>query len=178
MSPEDFKRCAESVLATLNGKLPEQNSSLVTTATTMIFKGRLVPKGRPRGTKSGRHYTPASTRQFESEVRKAALQQVGEKQLGPVQVNLVLLTKGTKEQRAMSSLGYAYPHTVDVDNVAKSVLDACNGVLWKDDKQISKLNIAHYYGSFTGFSMIVYKAGLLPSEVKTLERYIKDASDA
>ena len=30
----------------------------------------------------------------------------------------------------------------DVDNLAKGVLDACNGILWADDSQVVKLTTA------------------------------------
>lgn len=33
----------------------------------------------------------------------------------------------------------------DVDNVAKSILDALNGIIYLDDKQIIKLNIEKIY---------------------------------
>lgn len=34
----------------------------------------------------------------------------------------------------------------DVDNLAKLVLDACNDVIWEDDCQVMRLNIAKSYG--------------------------------
>ena len=35
----------------------------------------------------------------------------------------------------------------DVDNIAKSVLDAANGVLWKDDCQVAILNVVKLIGA-------------------------------
>ena len=35
----------------------------------------------------------------------------------------------------------------DVDNIAKAVLDAGNGVLWKDDCQVANLNVAKLIGA-------------------------------
>ena len=32
----------------------------------------------------------------------------------------------------------------DIDNLAKGILDACNGVLWKDDSQIVDLHIRKF----------------------------------
>lgn len=46
---------------------------------------------------------------------------------------------------------------VDVDNLAKFVLDACNGLLYHDDRQIISLNIAKVYdceGQCTGATQI------------------------
>ena len=34
----------------------------------------------------------------------------------------------------------------DVDNIAKIILDACSGVLWKDDKEITDLRVKKFYG--------------------------------
>lgn len=33
----------------------------------------------------------------------------------------------------------------DIDNLAKGILDACNGVLWKDDKQIVRLTVEKHF---------------------------------
>ena len=35
----------------------------------------------------------------------------------------------------------------DVDNIAKAVLDALNGVIWVDDKQVVELTVKKYYGT-------------------------------
>jgi Holliday junction resolvase RusA-like endonuclease len=45
------------------------------------------------------------------------------------------------------SLMYTY-HTVkpDIDNLQKFYMDAANGVLWKDDKNISKISCIKVYG--------------------------------
>lgn len=47
----------------------------------------------------------------------------------------------------------------DIDNLAKAVLDACNGVLWIDDSQITELHAYKHYG--TG-----------KIEMEVLERYV------
>ena len=39
-----------------------------------------------------------------------------------------------------------YTKSVDADNLAKGVLDACNKILFKDDSQIVELNITKQYG--------------------------------
>src|SRR5262249_42208507 len=40
-----------------------------------------------------------------------------------------------------------YPSRSDVDNYAKLALDACNGLLWKDDRQIVSLSMTKAYGT-------------------------------
>lgn len=34
----------------------------------------------------------------------------------------------------------------DIDNLIKTVLDACNGHLWKDDNQITEITSSKRYG--------------------------------
>lgn len=43
----------------------------------------------------------------------------------------------------------------DVDNIAKSVLDGLNGVLWKDDKSVRRLVIERHYGEDAGVHVCV-----------------------
>ena len=38
----------------------------------------------------------------------------------------------------------------DVDNLAKAVLDALNGIIYRDDSQVNKLSVSKLYGSDTG----------------------------
>ena len=40
-------------------------------------------------------------------------------------------------------------HKCDIDNLAKAVLDACNGVLWPDDRWIDDLSIDRKIGDKT-----------------------------
>jgi len=49
----------------------------------------------------------------------------------PLQVSLVLY--------------FATKRVHDVDNYSKIILDACNGMVWKDDGQIEELNIRRSY---------------------------------
>jgi Holliday junction resolvase RusA-like endonuclease len=36
----------------------------------------------------------------------------------------------------------------DLDNIAKSILDGCNGVLWADDAQVDGLTVVRRNGPF------------------------------
>ncbi len=44
----------------------------------------------------------------------------------------------------------------DIDNLSKAVLDACNGILWVDDKQIHDLHLHKRYGKEPGIVVSVY----------------------
>lgn len=44
----------------------------------------------------------------------------------------------------------------DCDNLSKAVLDACNGILWEDDKQITELHIRKVRSTDPGVFVEVY----------------------
>ncbi len=92
----------------------------------ITIPGRPVPKGRPRLGVRGRTayvYTPPETREYERLVGLVAKSAGCRPVEGPVSVELDIFT-----QRRM-----------DVDNVAKSVLDGLNGVAYEDDNQVVEL---------------------------------------
>ncbi|MFL5267769.1 MAG: RusA family crossover junction endodeoxyribonuclease [Stellaceae bacterium] len=62
--------------------------------------------------------------------------------------------------------------TLDVDNIAKSLLDALKGVLFRDDKQVSELLIRKSRLS-AGFSL----TGASPYLLDAIERMTKAGSD-
>ena len=52
----------------------------------------------------------------------------------------------SKKKRAAALAGELYPTTKpDIDNIAKSVGDGANGVVWVDDKQIVDLRVRRRY---------------------------------
>jgi len=99
-----------------------------------------IPKERPRLGKYGNVYPPDKTRIFEESFRFLAGQQL--RQTPPLQGRLsVEIILGEKETmvsaREIEDNGSIV--TGDVTNLAKSVEDALNKVLWKDDSQIDFL---------------------------------------
>jgi Holliday junction resolvase RusA-like endonuclease len=91
--------------------------------------GPPVPKARARVVNGG-SFTPQKTRDYEAHVATIAL--------------------ATRSREASWGLFGLYGVTIDVyrrggrgdaDNYAKAVLDACNGVLWKDDGQVRDLHV-------------------------------------
>lgn len=100
-----------------------------------------VAKGRPRMTKTGRTYTPQKTRDAEALVQ-AAIRPLKPKCLvGPLQVILNFVLKRPKSSKR------PYP-TVrpDLDNYAKLVLDAIQGLCFEDDAQVVQLILTKAYG--------------------------------
>ena len=88
------------------------------------------PKERPRKGASGKFYTPAATRSYEGLVRFFA----------------AAAAKGCPfptSTRLAVSLSVYWPdqRRRDIDNAAKAILDACNGILWMDDSQVDELHV-------------------------------------
>lgn len=67
--------------------------------------------------------------------------------------------KMTKFERVCYMLGKMFMcKKPDVDNIAKIYLDACNGLLWKDDADITKLCVEKFYGEENVLTMeVIYK---------------------
>ena len=115
---------------------------------TFSIIGTMVPKGRPRATIRGEHavvYTPKNTVQFEQYVKQAAAQYAPPKPLkGALMVSLSFFM-----QRPQSLANKVKYHTKrpDIDNLAKSVLDALEGVMYERDSQIYMLSLTKEYGA-------------------------------
>jgi crossover junction endodeoxyribonuclease RusA len=87
--------------------------------------GEPVPKGRPRVV-NGHTFTPPRTVEAETEIATLARAQCSVPMRDPcaVFVNFYCRRKGRG----------------DVDNLAKTVLDALNEIVWADDKQVVHLD--------------------------------------
>lgn len=110
----------------------------------MEFKieGAIKPKQRPRLGKRG-VYTPKSTHDSEKAIayafkKKYPKYKLSEKAFGVI---IKIFTKKPKKPKRF------YPSTFDIDNIAKTVLDALNGVIWKDDVQVITLLVQKTYST-------------------------------
>ena len=118
----------------------------------IIIPGEPRGKQRPRfNRKTGTTYTPTETAQYEEMVRLIAKAAYHCKPIeGPVQVMVTGMYKipesTTKERRRKMQLGLVFPEVKpDIDNVAKIILDALNGIVYKDDKQVVELAVKKFY---------------------------------
>ena len=93
---------------------------------------RVKPKGRPRFYR-GIAITDSATREFEKTVRDLFNGLCSEPFDGPLEVRLDCYFKRPKKT------DFSYPPRGDCDNFFKSVSDAGNEILWKDDSQIVKI---------------------------------------
>lgn len=112
------------------------------------IKGDPVPKGRPRVTFRGRKprtYTPARTASYEQAVALAAkvAMRGAKPHIGFVSVRLSFTV------RRMRS---------DIDNFAKTFLDAMNGVVYVDDCQVVHLEVTKTKGIWPGAGCTVMRA--------------------
>jgi Holliday junction resolvase RusA-like endonuclease len=136
---------------------------------TVVFSawlaGTPVAKGRPRfSRRSGRTYTPAKTETAERVLRAQLLASAEELQSLPfhgalgVRAEFVLAVPASwpKKERAAALDGARLPTSrPDVDNFAKLVLDAANGVLWPDDSAVVELLVSKRYGAEPGVRLVV-----------------------
>lgn len=119
----------------------------------LIIPGEVIAKGRPKFTSRGgyaRAYTPKKTRDYEALVKYYALQLKQTPLVEAIEVEIsvhrVPPKSWSKKKQKEALEGTILPVTKpDADNYAKSLLDALNGVLFKDDNQIVDLNIKKRY---------------------------------
>ena len=120
-------------------------------------EGAAVPKQRPRI--SGRRaYTPKRTKDYEERV----LNEFRSSYQGfypafgkdaPVRICIRIVQavpkSWSKKKRAQAESGEIVPlsRNGDVDNIAKSILDALNGFAYEDDCQVVRLTVSKEYGA-------------------------------
>lgn len=119
--------------------------------------GAAVPKQRPRI--SGRQaYTPKRTKDYEGRVLAAFRSSYSGfyPAFGkdtPVWVCIYIIQaipkSWSKKKQHMAEAGEIFPlgRNGDIDNIAKSILDALNGFAYEDDCQVTRLMISKEYGS-------------------------------
>jgi Holliday junction resolvase RusA-like endonuclease len=120
----------------------------------LTIDGEPVAKGRPRFRvirKFVQTYTPAKTKKAEQHIREEIKKQFVRKPFTlPLVVELDFFfsipKSYTKKQRQYIEDNYYYhTHKPDCDNLAKLVLDAMNGLVYEDDKQVFGLMITKRY---------------------------------
>ena len=116
--------------------------------------GKIVGKGRPRlNSYTGIVYTPTKTKDYETLVEQYFLIKYPRfKQLeGRIKVSIIayfMIPKATKKSDINEMLENNISPTKkpDIDNIVKIILDAMNKFAFKDDTQITKLDIEKKYG--------------------------------
>ncbi len=132
---------------------------------TFKVDGDPVGKQRARYAKRGNFvqtYTPDKTRNYESLIKEAAIQAMGSNEILETPVNLYLyirapIPQSLPKKRLEACLnGLEKPiKKPDASNVLKSVEDAMNGVVYKDDSQIVNIHVTKVYSSQSGIDVCV-----------------------
>ena len=132
---------------------------------TFSVDGDPVGKQRARYAKRGNFvqtYTPDKTRNYEALIKEAAIQAMGSNEVLETPVNLYLyirapIPKSLPKKRLEACLnGSEKPiKKPDASNVLKSVEDAMNGVVYKDDSQIVNIHVTKVYASQSGIDVCV-----------------------
>lgn len=116
--------------------------------------GDIVGKERPRvNSYTGIVYTPNRTKDYEMLIKQYfKIKYPNHKELeGRLSVDIVAymrIPKNTSKKKTeeMLSGNISPTRKPDIDNIAKSVLDAMNKFVFKDDNQISQMKIEKRYG--------------------------------
>lgn len=109
--------------------------------------GEVVGKERPRvNMYTGRVYTPNKTKDYEFLVQQYFKMKYPKYETleGRIAINIIAylkIPKSTSKTKTREMLENKISPTrkPDVDNIAKSILDALNEVAFKDDNQVSKI---------------------------------------
>ena len=132
---------------------------------TFSVEGIPVAKGRPRFKRVGNFvqtYTPNKTATWEEIVRQAAKNAMGTTDLLETPVTMALYFRlpmpqsWSKKRKEGALKGLEAPtKKPDWDNLGKSVSDALNGVIFKDDSQIVSAHVRKIYSAVPGVDIYV-----------------------
>jgi len=115
--------------------------------------GDIVGKARPRmNTKTGRAYTPTNTKLYEYSLRQSFIIKYPYFKQIESRVKVIIIAyfgipKSTSKKKEAEMLQEIISPTKkpDADNIVKIVLDAMNKFAFKDDTQVTKLEIEKKY---------------------------------
>ena len=114
------------------------------------IKGKPVGKARPRVTKNG-VYTPQKTKDKQKQIQAEYIKQgnvhYGDNSLKFTGIVEYAIPKSTTKAIKQQMLeGDIVPRVKpDIDNVAKLIMDALNGIAYKDDSQIAEIHLIKKY---------------------------------
>ncbi len=122
---------------------------------TFTVYGEPQGKGRPKFTLTGHAYTPERTKSYEAEIVASFRREhpgfVRWEKGVPLKVRIKAIygipVNDSKATRNAKLLGQKRPtKKPDADNVEKVILDALNGIAWRDDAQIVDIRTVKEYG--------------------------------
>ena len=133
--------------------------------------GAPIGKGRPRATRRGAGvvmFTPEKTAGYEALVAAAASNamraEAGSLFTGSLEavleMRIPIPASWSKAHKAAALAGTELPTSKpDIDNVAKAILDACNGVVFRDDAQVVMLIATKAFSDEPGVRVVIRECG-------------------
>jgi len=133
-------------------------------AVAFSMRGDPRGKGRPKTAVRGSRahiYTDAKTRRYEGFVRAIVEKAMADRRPfdGPVSICMrfrigVPASFSGKRRARIIARQEAYYGAFDADNLAKSILDGCNKILFLDDKQITRMLVIKQPSEATGIDIV------------------------
>jgi len=137
---------------------------------TFKVEGNPIGKGRPKFARRGNYvaaYTPTKTRDYEDQIREAAIRAMGASEplenpvIAYLYITVPIPASYPKKRRQACLLNEERPmKKPDIDNIVKAFLDAMNGVIYADDSQVCSLQATKVYGT-VGMVNVLIKEDLL-----------------
>ena len=133
--------------------------------TSFTVEGTPVAKGRPKFRRINNFvsvYTPEKTRVYENHVGAVAKAAMGDQE--PLETPMVVcvyismaVPKSYSKKRRQDCLDKIERplKKPDLDNVAKAITDAMNGIVYTDDSQIVEAHITKVYAETAGANIMV-----------------------
>lgn len=122
--------------------------------------GKPIGKGRPRMTRAGHTYTPKETVNYENLVKTCYPGDMfpDGSQLCVSIIAWYQIPKSVSKKKREEMIMHTLRPTVkpDLDNIAKSVCDALNGVAYRDDSMIVQLTVQKLYSDVPKVSVTIY----------------------
>lgn len=135
---------------------------------TFFVPGKPKGKGRPRrNPNGGRPYTDSQTRMYEDQIAANYRRIAGKFQFPDdvflrvrIQQQMPVPKSASKTKKTTMLEGRTYPSAKpDLDNVIKAVLDALNGVAYKDDARVVGLYSQKVYSDNPGVLVEISRMG-------------------
>lgn len=115
--------------------------------------GKVIGKQRPKFSRQGnfvKTYTPEKTVNYENWVKMCWMQSEQEKLSGNIIAVIVarfIIPQSYSNKKRSELNEKPCPKKPDCDNIAKSILDALNGIAYDDDAQIVDLSVSKVYSA-------------------------------
>jgi Holliday junction resolvase RusA-like endonuclease len=127
--------------------------------------GEPVGKGRPRFARRGNFvstYSPQKTKTYEDEIRMMAKAAMGSSEPLDTPVTVAIYIRVgipasfSKQKRKDALEGILKPtKKPDADNILKCFLDAMNGIVYLDDKQVVNIHLTKVYAETPAVEVMV-----------------------